>query len=224
MTAAILSKKSSLIFLSFRTKSEKCSWLLFLNKRFFSAKIQIITDNQANIKKSSLKNNALEKNVEKKLCIVSKIPVICICILSGFLQNMLMKRYYKGWIILVFFCISLEIAAQENWIMTQENSYGKLFSGIDSDPSNKTLILKQNYPNPFKQKTFIEFYIPFKSNVELITYTILGTEYEKLLETELECGWYKFEWVPMGIQKGAYFYRLHFGNAVLTKQARFYMN
>jgi hypothetical protein len=73
--------------------------------------------------------------------------------------------------------------------------------------------LGQNYPNPFNSATTIEFDLPYRTQVQLVVYNILGREVMKLVDRELPAGSHRVEWNGADsranlLASGVYFYRL----------------
>ncbi|MFH2050429.1 MAG: T9SS type A sorting domain-containing protein, partial [bacterium] len=73
--------------------------------------------------------------------------------------------------------------------------------------------LHQNYPNPFNNSTTISFEIPYKEEVSLKIYNILGKEVKQLINKELSAGTYNLEWDGTDnkgqvVSSGVYFYKL----------------
>lgn len=54
--------------------------------------------------------------------------------------------------------------------------------------------LEQNYPNPFKKETAIEYHIPQQANVKLVVYDLTGREVKTLVDDTHEPGDYKVYW------------------------------
>jgi len=97
----------------------------------------------------------------------------------------------------------------------------------DIQPQDSKLKLYQNQPNPFNPATSMRFYIPeggdFPQNTKLAIYNIRGKKIRTLLSRALWPGWYNLTWngvdehgIP--VASGVYFYRLRFGDTVLTKK------
>lgn len=98
------------------------------------------------------------------------------------------------------------------------------------DKYNKTsprliFTLEQNFPNPFRDKTYISYVIPTKSFVSLSFYDVSGRKVK-----EIKCfqdpGIYRIVWDGEDNQNrplsaGVYFYRLKAGNRVLTRKLLF---
>jgi hypothetical protein len=75
--------------------------------------------------------------------------------------------------------------------------------------SPAALKLFQNYPNPFNSNTQIEYTLPFRSNVVLKVFNILGQEARTLVEKVREAGSYVVTFDGRDLASGVYFYRLH---------------
>lgn len=54
--------------------------------------------------------------------------------------------------------------------------------------------LNQNYPNPFNPSTTIHFAIPFKSNVDISVYDVLGKKVKTLVSENMTPSNYSVEW------------------------------
>ena len=71
-----------------------------------------------------------------------------------------------------------------------------------------TYNLEQNYPNPFNPSTTIKFSIPEATNVRLTIYNTLGQKVGELVNTNLEAGWYSYQWDAENLATGIYIYEL----------------
>ncbi|GEM_PF-2252969 len=84
--------------------------------------------------------------------------------------------------------------------------------------------LEQNYPNPFNPLTVIKYSIPYRSEVSIDIFNILGQKVRTLKDNETHAaGTYKVAWNGTGddgqkVSSGMYFYRLKAGEKVLTKK------
>ncbi len=91
-----------------------------------------------------------------------------------------------------------------------------------------TLILEQNYPNPFSSAarsslagnstTTIKFSLPRPGHVTLKVYSLLGKEIAALVDRELMAGSYEARWEARELESGVYFYRLQIGAEALTRK------
>jgi hypothetical protein len=66
----------------------------------------------------------------------------------------------------------------------------------------------QIYPNPFKEKTLIEFFLPKPSKVIVEVSDVLGKSVDTVIETSLQAGRHRVPWAPKGISSGIYFCRI----------------
>ena len=82
----------------------------------------------------------------------------------------------------------------------------------------RTYLLKQNYPNPFNGSSFIEYYLPEKTNVSLEVYNVKGQLLETLVSKTQQSGSYKVPFDATNYSSGVYFYTLKAGNHVETKK------
>jgi len=80
-------------------------------------------------------------------------------------------------------------------------------AGIDADPI-ATGISFLSYPNPFADKTFIEFELPKSSKVTIDILNILGQSVDTVIEASFQRGRHTVEWAPEGIPSGIYFCRM----------------
>jgi hypothetical protein len=69
--------------------------------------------------------------------------------------------------------------------------------------------LFQDSPNPFNSNRQIEHTLPFRSNVVLKVFNILGQEARTLVEKVREAGSYVVTFDGRDLASGVYFYRLH---------------
>ena len=75
-----------------------------------------------------------------------------------------------------------------------------------------------NYPNPFDNKTTIEYSIDESSTVTLIIYDVFGKKIDVLVNKELKVGNYSIEWDAGNLPKGFYLYRLQSNSRSITKK------
>jgi hypothetical protein len=86
-------------------------------------------------------------------------------------------------------------------------------------------VLSQNYPNPFRGETFIEFQVPqnHSGRVKLSVYNLLGQEVRLLSDQGFSGGTYRAAWdgrdaAGQRVVNGVYFYRLEAGSFVALKR------
>lgn len=91
--------------------------------------------------------------------------------------------------------------------------FDPMVMSVESLEVPESLQLKQNYPNPFNPSTTIEFGIPTQGFVTLTIYDILGQEVNRLVQSELLPGTYRFQWNGVdsdfqSVETGIYFARI----------------
>lgn len=73
----------------------------------------------------------------------------------------------------------------------------------------KVYDLKQNRPNPFRDRTTIEYWIPVRARVILEVYDLLGRPVRTLVDSRTHsAGVHLAEWEPDGLASGFYIVRL----------------
>ena len=87
----------------------------------------------------------------------------------------------------------------------------------DLSLSDTEYILMQNMPNPFKDKTNIEFYLPETSEISLKVYNLLGEEIAVLATGIYEASTHNLEFKSANLKQGAYFYKLQTCEFSITK-------
>jgi hypothetical protein len=75
-----------------------------------------------------------------------------------------------------------------------------------------------NYPNPFTDKTFIEFDLPKSAKVTIDVLNILGQSVDTVVETRFQGGRHTVEWTPKDIPSGIYFCRMQAASYIGTKK------
>jgi len=70
-------------------------------------------------------------------------------------------------------------------------------------------ILKGNYPNPFREKTTIQYTLPKMQRVQLDVYDVLGRRVRTLLDDVQRAGENTVEFEARGLASGLYFYHLN---------------
>jgi hypothetical protein len=78
--------------------------------------------------------------------------------------------------------------------------------------------LLQNYPNPFKSSTQIEYSIPQSGTVILKVYNLLGQEVTTLVNQEQKPGSYSVTFDASTLASGIYMYRIEVNGFYLTKK------
>lgn len=78
--------------------------------------------------------------------------------------------------------------------------------------------LNQNYPNPFNPTTTIKYQVPFKSNVSIKIFDILGKEVVALVDEVKEAGFYNVLFDASKLVSGVYFCSMETKNYSNTKK------
>lgn len=68
--------------------------------------------------------------------------------------------------------------------------------------------LSQNYPDPFKEQTTIEYCVPVKTGIKLEIFDYKGRRIRTLVDEIKEPGTYRAELKGHGLKEGIYYYRL----------------
>ncbi len=76
--------------------------------------------------------------------------------------------------------------------------------------------LSQNYPNPFKVSTRIDYHVPSRTRVKLVVYNVLGQKVVTLCDEVKTMGNYTAVWNAGGFPSGVYFYRMQTSNKQVT--------
>ncbi len=86
------------------------------------------------------------------------------------------------------------------------------------DGKQNGIVLHQNYPNPFKSLTVIEYTIPKEASVSIKVYDSLGRVVTSLVDEKKQTGHYKIVFDRRNLSSGTYFYRIHAGDFVEIKK------
>ncbi len=76
------------------------------------------------------------------------------------------------------------------------------------------------YPNPFKQKTTIEFFLPESAQIQVAVYNAQGKLVETLVDDQKAAGQHAVEWNAGDHAAGLYFFTLHTGTLFVHKTLR----
>lgn len=95
-----------------------------------------------------------------------------------------------------------------------------ILTGID-EKNNEPLKfeISQNYPNPFNPTTTINFSIAQPEYVIIKIFDVLGREVQTLVDRQMSKGIYKVNFNGSSLSSGIYYYRIHAGDFVQTKEA-----
>ncbi|HSL89362.1 MAG TPA: membrane dipeptidase [Ignavibacteriaceae bacterium] len=98
------------------------------------------------------------------------------------------------------------------------NWYYTLITSVENDDLiiPNSLVVDQNFPNPFNPSTRIQFSIPYDEYVEISVHNILGELIDHKAQF-LSSGNYSIDWFSKG-SAGVYFYTIKMGNQSVTKK------
>ncbi|MCC5915436.1 MAG: T9SS type A sorting domain-containing protein [Balneolaceae bacterium] len=88
---------------------------------------------------------------------------------------------------------------------------------LDSAAAEEDLIA-QNYPNPFRNQTRIEYSISEPSNVRIDLYDSIGRRVATLVDERKEAGFHNVEFDGRGFASGVYHYRIITDRTALSKK------
>ena len=95
---------------------------------------------------------------------------------------------------------------------------GTITTGLDKVQLGAGSQIMNNYPNPFSQKTTIQFVIGSKQQVQLKVYDIIGNEVTTLVNEDKPAGKYTVIFDATNIPDGIYIVKLQAGNRITTKK------
>lgn len=97
-------------------------------------------------------------------------------------------------------------------------SLGILTKIDNPSPIPSSFSLQQNFPNPFKNETTIQFSIPGLGDVTLIVYDITGREIQNLFYKSLNPGTHTVSFDGSQVNSGVYFYKIFWGDHSIIKR------
>jgi uncharacterized protein (DUF362 family) len=80
------------------------------------------------------------------------------------------------------------------------------------DMTPKTIVLSDNFPNPFNASTSINFFLPERQHVTINVYSVTGQEIDTLVEGFVPAGHHVLQWNAHNVASGVYFYVMTAGN------------
>ena len=83
----------------------------------------------------------------------------------------------------------------------------------------ETLVLSQNFPNPFNQSTTLRFGLPEDSqSIRLVIFDIQGREVQRWEWSSLEAGYYNIPFNSTNLASGVYHFQLSVADKVFTNK------
>jgi hypothetical protein len=95
---------------------------------------------------------------------------------------------------------------------------GTITTGLDKVQPGANSQVIQNYPNPFSQKTVIQFAISNKQPVQLKVYDIVGNEVTTLVNEDKPAGKYTVNFDATNIPDGIYIVKLQSGKTITMRK------
>jgi hypothetical protein len=128
----------------------------------------------------------------------------------------------------VFFGDYIQIAASQGivrpiWMRLDATSLS-VWTALISDTSNGSsnqpveFSISQNFPNPFRHQTRIDFYIAIPAATTLRVFDIFGREIATLVQSELGVGKHTAYFYADNFSSGVYFYRIRAGSFTKTER------
>ncbi|WP_185155959.1 T9SS type A sorting domain-containing protein [Fulvivirga kasyanovii] len=91
-------------------------------------------------------------------------------------------------------------------------------SELEDNAAVEATMLQQNYPNPFKDETIINYSLKESGQVKLTVLDFKGNEILTLISDKKEAGHHSFTLSGQDLPQGIYFYRLQAGNDTVIKK------
>lgn len=85
------------------------------------------------------------------------------------------------------------------------------------------VMLRSNYPNPFRQQTTVEYTLPEEGRVTVEVFDVLGRKVRVLVNERQKAGAHRVTWdgenrAGQGVASGVYLTRLTFGGKTITQK------
>ena len=104
-----------------------------------------------------------------------------------------------------------------NGVIINGVQYG-VITDMKKTSTSADFMLNQNYPNPFNPLTRIKYEIPYRSQIEIIVYDILGKEIKTLVNEVKNSGIYEVEFNAINLSSGVYYYTLRTEHGSISKK------
>lgn len=93
-----------------------------------------------------------------------------------------------------------------------------VITGIKEELPESSFALSQNYPNPFNPATYIQYSVPYYTNVTIEIFDVIGRRISTLLNEQQNAGSYNVVFDGSKINSGIYFYKITAGKFVQIKK------
>ncbi len=120
------------------------------------------------------------------------------------------------WILSIYDAATGNTGILEGWSLNfyfEEADIGSFVDPIKA-PEPTGVVLEQNYPNPFRDQTYIKYHLPERVAIEIDIYNFLGQHVATLLKQEQAAGDYQISWKASAFESGIYFLQLRTGNTL----------
>lgn len=142
-------------------------------------------------------------------------------LLSGLPPNALIS-IFTGFVLTGTATVVAYMALYANLVTFGTTVFKLIFNfptAIGEQPlANPLPSLFQNYPNPFKDQTRINFSLPEASQTHLALYDMAGNEIKVLAEETMQRGKHSILVNKDGLAPGIYYYRMNANNTIITKK------
>lgn len=99
--------------------------------------------------------------------------------------------------------------------------WGTIVSVAESESVPSSLVLHQNFPNPFNPSTTISYELPKQGHVRLNIFDLLGREVAALVNGIQSTGKHSILFNASSLSSGVYLYRLETGGSTITQKLVF---
>ena len=91
-------------------------------------------------------------------------------------------------------------------------------TGLNQNPAPGNIRLRQNYPNPFKDQTRIDFEVPVSSHIELVVYDLSGRKIQSICDQVATIESNSIIFTNKNLLAGTYLYKLVVEKISLTRK------
>jgi hypothetical protein len=106
------------------------------------------------------------------------------------------------------------------WLLMNDYTPGAPNSNpLDINEHHMTSSISQNYPNPFRTNTYIEFSLVRTDNITISIYDMSGKQITVIADGNYHEGTHQIEWNASDVIAGHYFYTLKTSFGVISRKA-----